>query len=76
MATKKATKKAGGSKKAAKKGAKKGAKKAAAAGISSNTLGCIRKCHEQFIKCLQTTHNFKQCVTQYQKCIRGCLTLK
>lgn len=74
-----ATKKAGGAKKAAKKSAKKGAKKgakAAAVGISPNTLACIRRCHDAFIKCLLTTHNFRVCVTQYQKCIRACLSLK
>ena len=78
MATKKATKKAGGAKKAAKKAAKKGAKKGAAAaaiGITPPVLACIRKCHDSFIKCLQTTHNFRTCVTQYQRCIRACLHL-
>jgi hypothetical protein len=75
MATKKASKKkAGGSKKAAKKGAKKGAKKAAL-GLPVNKLACLRRCHEQFLRCLQTTHNFPSCVTQYQRCIRACLGL-
>jgi hypothetical protein len=74
MATKKASKKAGGSKKAAKKGSKKSSKKAAI-GIQPPSLACIRKCHDQFLKCLQTTHNFRKCATDYQKCIRACLNL-
>lgn len=71
MATKKATKKTGG----AKKSAKKVVKKAAAIGISSSTIDCIRKCHDIFLKCLQTTHNFKKCATEYQQCIRRCLNI-
>jgi hypothetical protein len=74
MATKKAAKKSG-AKKAAKKGAKKSTRKAAV-GITSVNLACIRKCHDTFIRCLQTTHNFKLCATQYQVCIRRCLNLK
>jgi hypothetical protein len=70
MATKKASKKGGGSKKAAKKSSKK-----AALGIQPPSLACIRKCHDQFLKCLQTTHNFKKCATDYQRCIRACLNL-
>ncbi len=70
MATKKAAKKTGGAKKSSKKAAKK-----AAVGVSAGSLACIRKCHDNFLKCLQTTHNFKLCAAQYQKCIRACLNL-
>lgn len=69
MATKRAAKKS------SKKGAKKSSKKAAAPGIGPGTLACLKKCHDQFIKCLITTLNFKTCVTQYQKCVKACLKL-
>lgn len=71
MATKKAAKK----KSSAKKSSKKAVKKTAALGVSPGMLACIRKCHDTFIKCLQTTHNFRKCAIDYQACVRRCLNV-